>query len=91
MTPEELQAAEQLLAQWPEYACLTDERGAKSWYNVAEIARGAGVSRDTARDWCEKGAIPGAIYYGPDIGWRVPRSGLIEYLAGLQRRQHQAR
>ena len=89
MTPEELKAAEAQLAQRPEYEWLTGEMS-RAWYNVAEVARGAGVARDTARDWCKDGKIPGAIDDGDSVGWKVPRSGLIEFFTTLQRRQNQA-
>lgn len=89
MTAEELAAAEAQLAQRPEFAWLF-EPGHGPWYQAAEVARGAGVARDTARDWCKDGKIPGAIYYGEDIGWKIPQSGLVEFFTSLQRRQHQA-
>lgn len=82
MTPEELQAAEARLAERPEYDWLVGD-ARKAWYQVAEVARGAGVSRDTVRNWCERGLIPGAVNY--DVGWRMPRSGLVEFFARQQR------
>lgn len=87
MTPEELQRAEALLALRPEFAWLTGN-GA-TWFNVSEVANGSGVARPTVTAWCERGLIPGAIYY-EGVGWRMPRSGLLEYFAGLQRGQSQA-
>lgn len=83
MTPEELMAAEAALAARPEFAWLTGDVSA--WRNVTEVANGSGVTRPTITAWCERGLIPGAIYYA-GVGWRIPRSGLIEYFAGLQRR-----
>jgi Helix-turn-helix domain len=84
MTPEELKEAEATLALRPEFSWLTGDPSA--WRNVTDVANGAGVTRQTAAAWCERGLIPGAIYY-EGIGWRIPRSGLIEYFAGLQRRE----
>lgn len=81
MTPEELKAAESALAQRPEYGWLIST-GAQ-WFNASEVSRGAGVSRNTVRDWCEGGKIPGALFYGPELGWRIPRSGLVEFFYEL--------
>jgi hypothetical protein len=36
---------------------------------------------DCARRWCEDGLINGAAFYGEKLGWRMPRSGLLLYLA----------
>lgn len=87
MTPEDLQRAEALLAARPEFAWLTGSKGV--WFNVSQVAAGAGVARQTVDGWSERGLIPGAIYY-EGVGWRMPRSGLLEYFAGLQRGQAQA-
>lgn len=77
MSPEELQRAEQRLAQRPELAWLISS--GKQWFNITDVANGSGLSRNTVRDFCERGRMPGAVYYGPEIGWRIPRSGLIEF------------
>jgi len=69
---------EQRLQAQPEYAWLF--KANDGWYNVTETARGLGVSRTTVTEWCREKVIPGAIYYGEDIGWRIPRSGLIVFL-----------
>lgn len=87
MTPEQLAEAEQILARRPEFIWLTSNPAA--WRNVTDVAAGAGVTRATATKWCEEGLIPGAIYY-EGVGWRIPRSGLIEYFAGAQRGHSQA-
>ena len=89
MTPDELRAAEAQLAQRPEYDWLTSDP-AWAWFNVSEVARGAGVARRTVYVWCKEGRVPGAIDYGDSVGWKIPRSGLIEFFVGLQRRQNQA-
>jgi hypothetical protein len=83
MTPEELQAIVERLAKWPEYDWLT--QSGESWFKVSDVAEGLGFSRETVRAMCERGAIPGAVFYGQQLGWRMPQSGLLEYLAGLQR------
>jgi hypothetical protein len=81
MTPEEFREAERLLSARLEYTWLI--QSGKQWFNLSDVARGAGLSRDTVRGLCEAGSIPGAIYYNPDIGWRIPYSGLVEYFARL--------
>jgi hypothetical protein len=83
MTPEELQEAERLLSSRPEYNWLT--QSGKQWFNLTDVARGSGLSRDTVRGLCESGSIPGVVYYNPDIGWRIPYSGLVEYFDRLLR------
>lgn len=84
MTPEEMDRAERMLAARPEFAWLTGEE-ASAWYRVSDVADEIGVSRETVRAWCERGTIPGAVFYGKEMGWRMPRSGLLEYFAGLRR------
>jgi excisionase family DNA binding protein len=80
MTPQELAEAEAMLARRPEYAWLTQ---GENWFNLSEVAAGMGISRDTVRKWCEEGKIPGAVNYGDKLGWRMPKSGLVEYFASL--------
>lgn len=80
MTPQELAAAEARLAARPEYAWLLQDG---NWFNLSEVAAGMGISRDTVRNMCEAGTIPGAIRYEGQVGWRMPKSGLIEYYDGL--------
>lgn len=70
---------ERRLQAQPEYAWLF--KPSDGWYNVAETARGLGVSRTKVTEWCKEKVIPGVIYYGEDVGYRLPRSGLIEFLA----------
>lgn len=80
MTPEQIAEAEARLAQRPEFRWLA-EAPDTAWFNVTEAARHIGIAASTMRKLCERGDMPGSIYYGPDIGWRIPRSGLVEYLA----------
>ncbi len=79
MTPDEYQAAERLVCARPEYSwlCATGQE----WYNISDIAGHAHLSRETVRKMIEGGAFPGAIRYTEGTGWRIPRSGLIEYYA----------
>lgn len=77
--------SESMLKARPEFAWVLAP--GDGWFNVSEIARGLGVSRKIVTDWCRDGAIPGVVYYGEDVGYRVPRSGLIEFLAARLRGQ----
>lgn len=52
----------------------------KLWLHISEAARQLGVSTPVLRRRCEAGAFPGARFYGPHTGWRIPRSSLIAYL-----------
>lgn len=88
MTPEQLAAAEELLARRPEFAWLTGRPA--QWYTASQVAEGIGVSPITVRRICERGEIPGATYYGPSVGWRLPRSGVIEWVSRALERGHGA-
>jgi len=79
---------EQRLHERPEHAWLfTPSDG---WYNASQVARGLGLTRPTVAAMCKRGEIPGAIWYGDDIGWRMPRAGLIEFLVQRLDSQQQA-
>jgi excisionase family DNA binding protein len=82
-TEEELAQAEATLRQWPEYDWLT--RTDTQWFRIGEVADQLGMSRETVRAMCERRDIPGAVLYGQQLGWRVPRSGLMRHLATFQR------
>ncbi len=70
---------EEMLRGRPEHAWLfTPNDG---WYNATEVARGLGLTRKTVAEICKRGEIPGALWYGEDIGWRMPRAGVIEFIA----------
>jgi Helix-turn-helix domain len=67
----------------------------QQWYATGEAAEKLGVSDETLRKFAAGGAIPGAIQHDTRrVGWRLPRSGLIAYIAGQRRRtaerQHDA-
>jgi len=76
MSPE---AAEALLRTIPEYAWLT--QSGRQIYTTAEVAEYLHIGVFAVRVRCQDGLFPGAIDYGIGIGWRIPRSGLILYLA----------
>ena len=82
--PEDSAAAEQLLAAIPEYAWLV--QSGKQWWTVAEVSEALGIGLGAVRALAERGDIAGAVLYGQQIGWRLPRSGLVLYLARLQQR-----
>ncbi len=82
MTPEELAAAEAMLRERPEYAWVF--ASGLQWFTTSDISRGTGLAVNTVRKRCEQGEVPGAAWYGSDIGWRVPRSGLVEWLSRTQ-------
>jgi predicted DNA-binding transcriptional regulator AlpA len=79
MTPNDLAQARQFVCSRPEYAWVcahTDD-----FFTVSDLARYTGLSRESVRGLVENAAFPGAIRYSESIGWRIPRSGLIEYYA----------
>jgi hypothetical protein len=79
MTPDELQAAQQFVCARPEYSWVCTHPN--NWFTVSDISRYSGLSRPIVRGLVESGTFPGAIQYTESVGWRVPRSGLVEYYA----------
>lgn len=79
----EVRAAEQQLQAIPEYDWIA--RSGQQWFTVSEVATAMAVGKEAVRGWCERGLIAGAVMYGQQIGWRMPRSGLLLYLADLVR------
>jgi hypothetical protein len=58
----------------------------QQWYTAAEAAAKLGISHDAVSRLAETGAIPGALLHDVKrIGWRLPRSGLIAYVAHQRR------
>lgn len=71
------------MRQYPDYDWLT-KSGLQFW-TVSEVAKNLNIGPAAVRARCESGAFDGALFYGVQIGWRIPRSGLIVYLATLAR------
>ncbi len=84
MSEVDVNAAEPILARLPEYAWLTSS--SKPWWTVAEVAENLVIGASAVRNWCEQGLIPGAVLHSRQLGWRMPRSGLMQYLAEAQQR-----
>ncbi len=64
--------------------------GGQQWYTALEAAEHLGVSDEYVRRLADKGAIPGAILHDVRrVGWRLPREGLIAYLATQRRHTEQ--
>lgn len=62
----------------------------QQWYTAIEVAEHLGFSDEYVRRLAEGGRIPGAILHDARrIGWRLPRSGLIAYLAEQRRNTEQ--
>lgn len=80
MTPE---AAEQALRHFPEYDWLT--QSGQQWWAVTEIKEKLGIGEQAIRTRCENGMIPGAVNHGVAVGWRIPRRGLLMFVASLPR------
>lgn len=78
---DQLRTAEQTLRTIPEYRWLVNSE--QPFWSSGNVAEHLAVSPTTVRLWCESGGIVGAAFYGGRIGWRMPRSGLIIFLAGL--------
>ena len=66
--------------------------GGQQWYTVSEAARHLGISDEGMRKLVEAGQVPGSLMHGVKrIGWRLPREGLVAYLAEAHRRVEQRR
>jgi hypothetical protein len=62
----------------------------QQWYTTGEVAQHLGLSEGGVRNLAERGVIPGAILHDAKrIGWRLPRQGLIAYLAAQRRHTEQ--
>jgi len=64
----------------------------QQWWTAADVARMLGISDEAVRSLAERGAIPGAILHDiKRVGWRLPRDGLITYLATQRRKVEERR
>lgn len=79
----DVQEAERWLGAIPEYDWLTTS--GQQWHTAAEVSEHIAVAKDAIRRWCERGQIAGAVLYGQQIGWRMPRSGLLLHFARMAR------
>lgn len=78
-----LDEATEILRQRPEFDWLVNS--GKQWYSIEEVKGDkTGLGDAALRAICSRGEIDGADNYGPGIGWRMPRSGLIFYFARRQ-------
>ena len=84
---EAIAEAQRLLASIPEYHWLTQSD--QAWFTVAEVAPNMAVSKETVRGWCEAGQIKHATLYQQQVGWRMPRSGLLLFFAERVRERQQ--
>ncbi len=86
MTPED---AERYLREFPEFTWLTDT-APDHWYKIIEVADALRLGETAVRNACMRGSINGAINYGPRIGWRMPRRGLLLYFAAKKQQSRQS-
>jgi len=87
-TTEEVERAEALLAGIPELASIV--RDPRPFWKASEVAAMLGVTDHIVRAWCDSGQIRGAIKYDVNVGWRIPRSGLLVFLAARRAGGQQA-
>jgi hypothetical protein len=79
MTPEEFQEAQRFVCARPEYAWVCTHED--DFFTISDLARYTHLSRESVRGLVEGKAFAGAVRYSSSIGWRIPRSGLVEYYA----------
>jgi hypothetical protein len=80
----ELEDAEARL-NLPEYQWLLGST--KPFWLVKEVADVLLISTNTVKKWCADGLVPGAVDFGSG-GWRIPRTGLIIFLASRLGKTH---
>lgn len=54
------------------------------WVTTWQISKMIGISPDSARRMCERGAWPSGYQSRPGAAWRVKRSEVVKWLAALQ-------
>ena len=79
MKPEEFEEAQRFVCARPEYAWVC--KHPDDFFTISDLARYTGLSRETVRGLVESKTFPGTVRYSESIGWRIPRSGLVEYYA----------
>lgn len=64
----------------------------QQWYTALEVAKNLGISDEGVRKLAQMDKFPGAVLHSLQrMGWRIPREGVIHYLAQLHREQEQRR
>ena len=67
----------------PEFAWVLSDQ---QLYTAVELAEHMAMSDEAVRKLAASGAFPGAILHPNNrIGWRIPRSGVLNYLAVVSR------
>jgi hypothetical protein len=82
---EELREAEAMLRKIPEYEWLITN--GLQWWTVPQLAEHLPIGEAAIRARIHE--FPGAQDYGDKIGYRIPKSGVIMYLARILVRQQQ--
>jgi excisionase family DNA binding protein len=78
---EWLDSGTRTLGRIPEYRWLFSDM-TPDWFTAEQVAERMGVSKKTVYGWCKKiiGARPGE----GKTGYRIPRSGLVMFLADTE-------
>jgi len=71
------------LNQYPEFDWLT-KADKQKWFKIDEVSGPLQIGDGFVRNACDRGDIDGAINYGPGLGWRMPRRGLLLFFAQLK-------
>ena len=90
VTAETLEEAETYLRQKgvPEDAWVLNS--GQLFYRVSEVeGKLFGLTGDAIRSLASSGQIPNAVQPSQQVGWRLPRSGIIYYIAQIRRTQEQ--
>lgn len=90
VTAETLEEAERYLRQKgvPEDGWVLNS--GQLFYRVSEVeGKLFGLNGDAIRTLASSGQVPNAVQPSQQVGWRLPRSGIIFYIAQVRRAQEQ--
>lgn len=76
-----IQEAVSILISNESYDWLT--QSGQQMYSAAEVGKHMNIDTKTVTGWSEQGFIQNAQNFGGRMGWRMPRSSLLFYFAGL--------
>jgi hypothetical protein len=86
-TQEEIVRAEAILRTIPEYQALIaygEDPKSSKLLGPGGASKLSGLSEHAIRKYADEGRLHGAINY-PDLGWRIPYSALVTFIAQVYR------
>lgn len=78
---ETIKKADAILRRTKEGAIIADALSQPGYLSVADASKIAGVGLHAIRKWCLDKKIEGVQYHEGSVGWLIPATGLLVYLA----------